>query len=266
MWTWKKNLKRSRSRAASIVIDNGNTLFIAGGSNNRRTEFVTLTGSTNGPKLPSVFKKVDEQSFAKIDETRAILTGGYRFGGGSWGRIMTEEERGGGGGGSNKFKKEAYFYNIDAKSFTKAPDMNERRAHHYSGVLKDTTDGTTIVVVAGGRNSYHQDQGILDSTEILVDGATSWISSTPIPEAIYDGTMVPGGDGETLFLIGGKVKVETGSGRGHWNNWEYPAPTDVVYKVTCSNQVLFWEKVDPLSAPRSGHVSMRVPDSLVSTP
>ncbi len=229
---------------------------------------VTLTGSNFGPRAPWAFRRADEQSFTKINESMAILSGGYRLtkngGGGRSGFRARDSERHGSNNG-NRFLDEAFFYDVAGKRWIPAPSMTQRRAHHYTGALRDSNDGANIILAAGGRNSYNKDHGIMSSAEILVEGSSYWSPSTPIPEAIYDGEMVAGGDGTSLFLMGGKVRDNSWRfWGGWWNSWNSPVRTNVVYRVTVNNRVLNWELVDSLSRPRNGFVAMCVPDSLVS--
>ncbi len=106
------------------------------------TEFVSPDGSSYyGPDLPYAMEK---HCLVRLNSSTAMLIGGYN-----------REE----GGYRNTF-----FYDFNSETFTKGPDSLEHRENHACGVIRDTGDGSMIVVAVGG--SSHTSS----SSELFFEG------------------------------------------------------------------------------------------------
>ena len=112
-----------------------------------QAEYVTLGGSFDGPVMPSNIQYVNGIGLSKIDDNQAIITGGFKSYYGA--------------------RDSAYYFDIQAESWSNAPNLITRRYDHVSGTLMDSISGQRIVVVAGGKKSYWN---VLNSVETLVPG------------------------------------------------------------------------------------------------
>ncbi len=87
---------------------------------------------------------MEKHCLVRLNSSTAMLIGGYN-----------REE----GGYRNTF-----FYDFNSETFTKGPDSLEHRENHACGVIRDTGDGSMIVVAVGG--SSHTSS----SSELFFEG------------------------------------------------------------------------------------------------
>ncbi len=128
-------MSQARWGAASIVIHDGNTLWVTGGTNGRNdlssTEFITLTdGSGPGPDLPV---PVRSHCLVELDADRIMLIGGVSSSGG--------ETR----------SKGTWIFHMNTLEWTMGPDLRIGRRYHSCGIVRDEDNGTItdLLVVTG---------------------------------------------------------------------------------------------------------------------
>ncbi len=192
-WNWTQVdpvLTQARDQAASIVIDNGKTLWITGGTKAyyqglRSTELISILDQDDesessfaiqaGPDLPL---DIYGHCLVKLNSSTAMLIGGQ------W--------------AARRFKKSTYLLSIPQSGSNKesarpikGPWLNVARSEHTCGVLRDHLDRQ--VVIAGGRGS----------TEMLVVGSgQDWTPGPPCPTETASSTTTTV-DGKKLLVFGG---------------------------------------------------------------
>ncbi len=211
---WKKVVKRLRTArydSSSIVVDNGQTLWVTGGRDYgdkvfKSTELISPESNPNpkqelvsfrirkGPDLPL---NLHSHCLVKLSSTTAMLIGGNN--------------------GPNNIKPTRITHFIDIPSTKKnqenlrepvsGPNMKTDRLEHICGAMKEA-EGRLVVVVAGGSN----EDGIVISTEILVDSGKGnnklrigdrWDFGPDLPESIGKAAAVTSPpDGKSLLVVG----------------------------------------------------------------
>ena len=137
------------------------SLFITGGSeyDDATTEYIHLNGSEDiGPDMPM---PLDNHCLVKINATTAMLIGGYVF-------------------KTRSHVNNTYFYDIPTRTWSEGPGINVVRTHAACGIVRDSEDGTLMVVVAGGRNFFGNAPEIA-STELWIQGANEWLIGEDLP-------------------------------------------------------------------------------------
>ncbi len=242
----EQSLMEHRDHAASIVINDGKTLWITGGGGYtpkdklRSTDFVTLldNGSisiTPGPDLPLGF---DLHCLVKLNRTTAMLIGGASSEA-QWDKNHS-----------------TYFLDIpevtDSDNVTatlrtvRGPDLNKGRGEHSCGVLTNPADGNQQVVIAAG--------GLYPGwTEMLTVERWSqqgWIRGPDMPRKVKAAPGVTSPDGKSLFIIGG---LDMNGGAFH---------SPVIYQLAYRNGCWGWSEMQQkLQDGRRNHAAMLVPDS-----
>ena len=184
-----------RPESASVLIDDS-TLWITGaewGEGLGNSEFVTIESdgsaqSILGPDLPM---QVFGHCMAKIDDNTYFLSGGYRLDTDS---IAT---------------KATFFYDMTSETWTRGPDMIERRAHHSCEVFMNPATNNLNIVLMGGYD--YETQTTLEQTELLdLDGgANGWTYGPSVPQAVRNPASVSLGN--SVVLIGGLLGSELSS-------------------------------------------------------
>ncbi len=208
-WTAiKEQFGRKRSGAASIVIDNGRTLWITGGQFQRRfcynsTVFVSTTESSPftikpGPELPI---NVTVHCLNKINASTALLIGGIRTPRGNSPLFLDIP---GSDGSSGKIQIQSSFV---------GPELKVARYSPACGVLSNPGDGSSHVVIVAGGTEAVRGGGLLRSTEILALDSSGMIkddgwNDVDVPElpgkAFNKATGVTTSDGKTMLVVGGE--------------------------------------------------------------
>ena len=224
-----------RPESASVLIDDS-TLWITGaewGEGLGNSEFVTIESdgsaqSILGPDLPM---QVFGHCMAKIDDNTYFLSGGYRLDTDS---IAT---------------KATFFYDMTSETWTRGPDMIERRAHHSCEVFMNPATNNLNIVLMGGYD--YETQTTLEQTELLdLDGgAHGWTYGPRVPQAVRNPASVS--LGKSVVLIGGLLGSELSS-------------SDQLNELVCdADSWCSWVTLEQtLKHPRWGHVAMLIPDDL----
>ncbi len=190
-------LKSSRIGSASLVIDNGASLWITGGfdfdsqQTLGTTEFVELNNtwlnSSNGPHLPS--DGLQYHCLETIDSNLAILIGG-------------QDRR-------NKSDKFSWIVNFDTMTWEFAGSLTRRRYQHACGVLRDLTlSGKRFVIATGGVTVAHtvtRSVELLlleDNGEGLAFNNLTWEFGPDLPMPMTKLESVTTFDQKAMFVIG----------------------------------------------------------------
>ncbi len=150
----KAKLIEARFGAASVVINNGKTLWITGGQSLQNhgsllktSELITLGFATDkGPELP---RPMSEHCMVAINSTTIMIVGGTLEG-------------------------STYFYNLRQRYWVPGPQLAIPRYRHSCSIMrtKSQTDDP-LVVVAGGRG---RNRKLLSSVEVLlIRDSQDWI-------------------------------------------------------------------------------------------
>ena len=123
------------------------------------TEIITEQGVSAGPEMPEV---VYRHAIASVNETTSIISGGTTS------SAITNQN------GS----PQTWFFNHVSQQFQTGPLLITSRQSHASATIQDHQTMEDIVVVIGGWN-YNQwsgtiTRGLLDSTELLINGESEW--------------------------------------------------------------------------------------------
>ncbi len=229
-------MTKHRKHAASCNV--GNILWVTGGqdargTNLKSTEFFDPSSGTvePGPDLPVA---TFAHCICMIESiSTAIIMGGFNNTGKIW------------------------FYNFESpeQGWVPGPDLNQRRAGHVAGVIKDSEDeNKTFVITAGG----NYDGRGLKSTEILEVGSSAdsemkWIKGPDLPFRICTASSVVTPDDKSFLSVGG------------WNSDEQKTE-DSIYKLQCHNLKWEWKKMDQkLKVARYAHIAAFVPDSVLDS-
>ncbi len=247
-----QTLMERRWGSSSIVIDNGKTLWIIGGTEHdnyskisKTTELVTILDEDSpseyvsiqqGPDLPF---GVMTKCMAKINSTTAIWTGsGY------------------------KDQNQTYYVDIPNVGPTgdrspvkvvKGPELNIERWYHICGVLTDPGDGHhKVAIVAGGQSGLKYVKStellVLDSLDLADQG---WIQGPDMPTKIRFTLGVTSPDGKSLLVIGGMN--------------DYNNNLRSIYQLQYRNGCWQWSELDQkLQVPKAYHAAILVPDSFCS--
>ena len=144
------HLPPNRDSAASIVL-NGTTLWITGGyieilNKLASTEFVTTTGTLEGPDMPiDLIKHV----IVAINSTCSMVIGGWS----DEYRIHWTQD------GWMSF---TFYYDHRKDTWINGPGLIKERDRHAAGFVTDGYTNEKYLIVTGGNNA-----GFLDSTEML---------------------------------------------------------------------------------------------------
>ena len=116
------------------------------------TEIITENGVSVGPVGPGVYR----HAIASVNETTSIISGG------------TTRNSKTISNGSPK----TWFFNHVSQQFQPGPRLITSRQNHASATIQDHQTMEDIVAVIGGWN--FKQGGLLDSTELLINGELGW--------------------------------------------------------------------------------------------
>ncbi len=179
------------------------------------TEFIRpFAASEPGPDLPGI---LNSHCLVKLNDTTALAIGGHQ--GGMFhqrcvGFLRTYSMT----LLSDDFSsKMAHYYDFDDEDWYMAPSLTSGRSDHSCGVIMDSENGTLIVVAAGkildhmhtklNYLPYKQggigSDGILISTEILIQESDEWIAGPDLPKPMCYSSGVVTNDKTGLLMVGG---------------------------------------------------------------
>ncbi len=235
-WTWTqldKTMSEKRFMPASIITDDGRTLWVTGGYNDqiettfKSTDLVSisdnngaLTGASftikPGPNLPETVAK---HCLVKLNSSTAMMIGG-------------DNEL-------DPVKRKTFFLDIQTGRSLPGPELNMARCWHKCGVLLDPGDGNhQVVLAAGGLNGDY-----LKSTEMWVVGSNQgWTEGPDLPVHINHAEEVVVNNVNKLLVVGcGEPETMMYLFEHDWNEgW-------------------IWSKLDQeLSMPRKRSMSMLI--------
>ena len=251
-----QTLSQRRYGAASIVIDNGKTLWITGGKSSqgylKSTEFVTLKDDSTdlnpsssfsiqpGPDLPIA---TAHHLLIKLNSTTAMLIGGDNASSPDWPDYQKD-------GLNYLHLKSTYFLDIPrvvestkaTVSSVRGPDFQQPSSSLMAGVLNDPADGNRRMVVLVGE--------IYNKTEFLMLDQLDqgWTPGPDKPKAVGSSAGVTTPDGKSFLVIGGS------------NNRMTTDP--YIYQLQHQNGCWKWSQLEQkLRVPRQNHIALVVPDS-----
>jgi len=117
------------------------------------------------------------------------------------------------------------------------PDLQLRREFHGCGIYRDANNAK-VYLVAGGRDDKLDE---LFSTEILIEGATSWAFTSPLHRAFYTPASVSLDN--RVFFIGGEF----------WENYKKHVSEEIVEFDGDD-----WKVVGHLQTPRIDHAATKI--------
>ncbi len=186
-------LLQARHSASSVVIDNGQTLWITGGWQNQgpdqsldTTEFVRLVpypGTSQGPTMPTTSHS---HCIMMANASHALLTLGDR--------VQHPHNR-----------KETWFYNLKQNASTGSdwvpgPDLIAERQDHTCVVAYDKLLEKSVAIVAGGME-YSQP---VSTVEFLwLDMNEEWIPGPDLPVATRGAVSILTPDQSSMIYLGG---------------------------------------------------------------
>ena len=146
-WQEFASMKDKRGYAAGIVYNK--KLHVFGGWDGSQylqsSEIISEDGGViDGPDLPTA---VWNHAITAVNSTVSILSGGIT--------------------NANSASSQTWFYNHETGTFSSGPTLLEGRRSHASATIVDKVTKAKIPVVTGGWNNNN---GCLDSTELLIDG------------------------------------------------------------------------------------------------
>ncbi len=223
--------------ATSLVIDNGDTLWIAGGNtaDKTTTEFIAAKGKCvdsifqldgYGPMLPGPQTWPEHNNlhfpcFERLGETTAILVGGLHSDG--W------------------FDRESWTIVIDDMVWNPAPLLQTGRGKHSCGVLRlrdQSMADKKIVIAAGGETTKESVTRTVeyvifeeDGDEMVFSGV-EWSIGPNLPKALAHASSITTADQSRLFVIGGIVTSDSNQG------------SFSVFQMQCSDLQCYWSKLD----------------------
>ncbi len=221
-----------RVAPASVVLDDGQTLWITGGGSGpytwlNSTEYFSLTSRRSqwGPPLPI---KVSRHCMVKLSPTRVMLIGGYE-------RTIDYEDR-------------TWIYDFTTKKWTRGPSLLEGTSDLACGIFKDSETQEDIVVAGPGARPYSY---YTQSTQLWKVDSDQFVHGPPLHVSIHSANGITSADGKHFILIGG-----SGSHMEHLYS---------LYRLQCFNFECQWTKMEQeLQVARMDAVVMLLPDNLAT--
>ena len=178
----------SVDRYSQLTLNNFGQSIIPDYSNEEtisKSQFVSMSEkATLGPYMPM---SLSHQCFIKINETLAMMAGGYTDKG--------------------KMTDSTFFYQITSEEWSLGPSLILSRARHPCGILKlndNNKDKEIEVAVIAGGDTTSDDV----STELLMLNTLfndTWQAGPPLPRKLESPAMVSTKDRQGLLLIGGTL-------------------------------------------------------------
>ena len=247
-------LNHYRNHPASIVMDQGRTLWITGGRSSHggdnfpmdSTEFLNLIGpdaglsSKDGPKLPVGLLSHCLVILEKSDNTvKAIVIGGKSAEQTEYAEARTWH------------MDDVNPDGLNNNDWIQGPVLDYGRVSHSCGLLLDQSTNEPVIVIAGGSRQYYHEA--IQAVEYLVwrsDLELERQDGTSLPVPLMDCASIVTPDLASLLLIGGTAGVESDT-------------LDTIYTCTMTAMDCIWTLMDQrLKDPRSRAVAMLVPDSM----
>ncbi len=243
-----KLLAGGRSSAAAILWERGGDinrkLWVTGGMSATdfldSTELVDLKTSEFGPLFPT---KLASHCLVKLDESRALLTGGFYMT--STSQVLETAN--------------TYLYDNVVEKWTLHGPLLIGRYTHACGYIQDKADSQlSMAIVVGGLYSDGQDQYVLASVELLtfadnVIDSMTWSIGPTLPMAISGGSGITTMDRTQFLLVGGNHVLTTG----------ILAVTRSIFRMECQGGSCQWTTLlAELQVARSFAVTLWVPDYL----
>ncbi len=258
-------LRETRIGAASLVIDNGTTLWITGGHNSKNrlqtTETVTMDPKTTGLVVAlglNLPKTLSYHCLTKVSDGLAFLTGGEKY-------EVTDQT-----GEDLEVYSEglSWSINFNTMSWTTESQMEIPRSRHSCGALKDSMSSDSsrkVIVVAGGETKQYGEQEVLQSVELLVieDKASFMVSSRQglewaqgpyLPAPILDAASVVTADQLKMYVIGGSTYVQ---GIAEFQ------PLATIYEFHCSDLQCEWKQVYEMRRSMTGGLAFFMPSDSI---
>ncbi len=234
-----------RVNAASLIIDNGKSLWVTGGKDEvsplTSSEYIQLqqdSGLVSFSERQALPYSRQGHCLAKIGATIAILTGGL--------------------GHNSNFSLDfkTWTVNISMMEWREKPRLNIGRSGHVCSVLRDLSlPDMVIAIVAGGRITENN-FALTDSVEMLTaeneeQFHTSmqmiWEFGPSLPKETSDSASATTANQEKMFVIGGIDK-------------DGDVGSTFIYGLQCASLQCQWTKLDlELSAPSSNGLAFMLP-------
>ncbi len=233
------SMHSKRSSAAALAIDSDKTLWITGGLTAtsypdiyvNSTEFVYFDGreANQGPDLPLPLAR---HCMVRINQKWAMLIGGYQ-------------------GNLIDYEHSTWLFDFVEQKWTPGPNMTHGKSNAACGLIRDSSTGETMVVVAGGFGDSESIHHLTNSTELWILESESWIPGPDLPILIESAAGVTSSNGRHFIVVGG--------GGAHSEE------LFDLYKLQCFRRKCEWNKMkQELTVARKGAVAMLLPDGLVT--
>ena len=116
---------------------------------------------------------------AQLSQTQIVLTGGSN----SVGRSYS-----------------TYFYNPMTNTWTKGPDMLTFRLEHACGIIKDSNNIDTVIIV-GGWDGFVTGNSV-STTEVYNRASNTWTRGPDLPYGVHTGQIIQDPDSGIVYVAG----------------------------------------------------------------
>jgi len=231
---WIKNgsLDQPRTKMGTGTIAMNNALFINGGvfdENRSYSKSNEKIGLNSKSKLPDLPKSRYSHCNIPINDTHIIITGGAEDG---------------------SYTTKTLIFDINAKTFSEGPRLNQARQDH--GCFNTKIGNRQVMFVTGG----YYDGYNLDTTEFLdlSQPELGWsFAGQNLPFKVHLHRMVQTPDAKSVYLTGGY----------DGSNGQY---SNKILEMKCPNQTpescVFNEIPTKLKYPRRGHIALSITEEL----
>ncbi len=242
-------LASSRLDAASLVLDDGQVLWVTGGSSRHSvfgglgtTEFVRVLPdnslhTTEGPHLPILV--LSGHCLEKVGPNLAILIGGRS----AW----SDESP----------INSSWSFDIDKMTWTSLAQLKVARSNHICGVVRDSVAGSKKIVISAGGTIDLRDGRMTNTVELLTIGidkndhhsfAIIWRYGPFLPLPISNAASATTADHLKLYVMGGSIRHDIG------------LDSSSMFQMQCANLQCSWTKLDQeLRNPSSQGIALALP-------